>query len=88
MLDIDNWPLPGWADLADDPGTWIDAAIHELLPPAFHDAECWWQLSLSAGFVTGRPESSLVFLADRSRDERPHSACPEAACAWGRLRAV
>ena len=59
MLDIDNWPLPSRADLADDPDIWVDAAIRELLPPAFHDAECWWQLSSSAGFV---PEILKVHL--------------------------
>jgi hypothetical protein len=61
MLDIDNWPLPSWADLADDPATWIDIAIHELLPPEFHDTACWWQLSSSAGFVPGVLKVHLFF---------------------------
>ncbi|MBV8093128.1 MAG: hypothetical protein JO110_07815, partial [Acetobacteraceae bacterium] len=50
MIDIDGLPLPAWADLAEDPELAIDFAINELLPEAFHDAECWWQLSSSAGF--------------------------------------
>ena len=61
MGDIDGWPLPPWADLADDPDTVIDHAIHELLPPAFHDATCWWQLSSSAGFVQGVLKAHLFF---------------------------
>jgi hypothetical protein len=61
MIDVDNWPLPIWADLADDPDIWIDAAIHELLPPAFHGVECWWQLSSSAGFVPGVLKVHLFF---------------------------
>ena len=39
----------------------IDHAIHELLPPAFHDATCWWQLSSSAGFVNGVLKAHLFF---------------------------
>ena len=61
MVDIDNWPLPSWGDLVDDPDTAIDTAIHELLPPAFHDVECWWQLSSSAGFVAGFLKVHLYF---------------------------
>lgn len=52
MVDIDSWPLPTWADLADDPELVIDAAVRDLLPEPFHDARAWWQLSSSAGFVT------------------------------------
>jgi hypothetical protein len=61
MIDIDNWPLPTWGDLADDPDTVIEHAIHELLPEVFHDAECWWQLSSSAGFVAGVLKAHLFF---------------------------
>ncbi len=61
MVDIDNWPLPGWGDLVDDPETAIDTAIHELLPAPFHDAECWWQLSSSAGFAVGYLKVHLFF---------------------------
>lgn len=61
MIDIDKWPLPGWADLADDPDTVIDHTIHALLPPEFHDAECWWQLSASAGFAAGMLNCHLFF---------------------------
>ena len=61
MVDIDDWPLPAWSDLVDDPEMAIDLAINELLPPAFHDAECWWQLSSSAGFATGYLKVHLFF---------------------------
>ncbi len=61
MVDIDSWPLPAWGDLVDDPEMAIDAAIHELLPEAFHDAECWWQLSSSAGFAAGYLKVHLFF---------------------------
>lgn len=53
MVDIDGWPLPPDADLATDPTAVIDEAIHALLPEPFHDAECFWQLSASAGFAVG-----------------------------------
>jgi hypothetical protein len=61
ICDIDGWPLPKWADLVDDPDTVIDHAVHELLPPAFHDAECFWQLSSSAGFSAGYLKVHLFF---------------------------
>ena len=61
MIDIDNYTLPSWADLADDPEAAVDHAIHELLPPAFHDVECWWQLSASAGFAAGVLKVHLFF---------------------------
>jgi len=61
MVDVDNWPLPNWSDLVDDPDAAIDSAIHELLPEAFHDAECWWQLSASAGFAPGYLKAHLFF---------------------------
>jgi len=61
MVDIDNWPLPAWGDLVDDPEGAIDTAIHELLPDAFHDAACWWQLSSSAGFAAGFLKVHLFF---------------------------
>jgi hypothetical protein len=61
MLDIDAWPLPGWADLADDPGAVIEAAIADSLPEAFRNAEAWWQLSSSAGFVPGILKAHLFF---------------------------
>jgi len=61
MVDIDNWPLPAWSDLVDDPEAAIDTAIHELLPDAFHDATCWWQLSSSAGFAAGFLKVHLFF---------------------------
>lgn len=61
MLDIDKWPLPPWGDLADDPEAIIEAAITGLLPETFHDAECWWQLSSSAGFVPDILKVHLFF---------------------------
>lgn len=61
MIDIDDWPLPLWGCLVDDPETAIDTAIHELLPEAFHDAQCWWQLSSSAGFAAGFLKVHLFF---------------------------
>jgi hypothetical protein len=61
MLDIDGWPMPTWADLADDPESVIEAVITDLLPETFHDAECWWQLSSSAGFVVGILKVHLFF---------------------------
>lgn len=48
MVDIDNWPLPLDADLAVDPDVSIALAIKALLPEAFQEATCWWQLSASA----------------------------------------
>ena len=62
MIDVDNWPLPTWADLVDDPAGAIDTAVYALLPEAFHDAECWWQLSASAGcFSPGMLKAHLFF---------------------------
>ncbi len=61
MIDIDGWPLRPSDDLAEDPDGAIDHAIYELLPTAFHDAECWWQLSSSAGFVPGILKAHLFF---------------------------
>jgi hypothetical protein len=68
MVDIDNWPLPTWGDLADDPDTVIEHAIHELLPEPFHDATCWWQLSSSAGFVAGMVKAHLFFWLSEPAD--------------------
>ena len=53
MIDVDSFPLLNSEDLLDDPEFPIDRAIRELLPPAFHEATCWWQLSSSAGFAPG-----------------------------------
>ena len=61
MIDIDGFLLRASDDLADDPESAIEYAIGELLPPAFHDAECWWQLSSSAGFVDGMLKCHLAF---------------------------
>lgn len=61
MVDVDGWPLRASDDLATDPESAIDTAIQELLPDAFHDAECWWQLSSSAGFVPGYLKVHLFF---------------------------
>jgi len=61
MIDIDNWPLRPMDDPADDPEAAIDHAISELLPEPFQEAECWWQLSSSAGFVPGYLKAHLFF---------------------------
>ncbi|WP_140886694.1 hypothetical protein [Muricoccus nepalensis] len=61
MIDVDGWPLRQSDDLADDPESAIEAAIHDLLPECFHDVACWWQLSSSAGFVAGVLKVHLFF---------------------------
>ena len=61
MIDIDKWPLPASADLVESPEEVIEAAIYALLPNAFHDVECWWQLSASAGFATGALKVHIFF---------------------------
>ena len=61
MLDIDNFQLPGTADLVDDPESAIDHAIHTLLPIEFHAVRCWWQLSNSAGLDPGVLKVHLFF---------------------------
>ena len=68
MADIDGWHLPEWADLVDDPETVIDAAIRDLLPEPFHDAEAWWQLSSSAGFVPGILKVHVFFWLSEPAD--------------------
>ena len=65
MLDIDGWPLPPGACLRTDPAPVIDEAIHALLPEPFHDAECFWQLSSSAGLRPWRAEGASLLLAVR-----------------------
>jgi hypothetical protein len=70
MLDFDNWPLRPSDDLAADPESAIEAMIAELLPEAFQDAECWWQLSSSAGFAPGFLKVHLFFwLAEPATNE-------------------
>ena len=61
MIDIDNFPLRPSDDLVDDPEAAIEHAISELLPPAFHDTEAWWQLSSSAGFSAGMLKVHVFF---------------------------
>lgn len=61
VIDIDRFPLLDTDDLADDPEIAIDRAIHALLPAAFHDATCWWQLSSSAGFAPGVLKAHLFY---------------------------
>jgi hypothetical protein len=53
MIDVDKFVLRLSDDLADDPESVIANAIEELLPPAFHDVRCFFQLSASAVFVPG-----------------------------------
>ncbi|HEY8612347.1 MAG TPA: hypothetical protein VIL69_13775 [Roseomonas sp.] len=61
MIDIDGYPMRDSADLATDPEEVIESAIRDLLPPCFHDAACFWQLSSSAGFVAGVLKVHLFF---------------------------
>ncbi|WP_147426107.1 ATP-dependent DNA helicase [Teichococcus wenyumeiae] len=61
MIDIDGYPLPTWGDLAEDPDAVVDRAIYDLLPEAFHDVACFWQLSSSAGFKPGVLKAHLFF---------------------------
>ena len=68
MIDIDNFPLRPSDDLADDPESAIEHAISELLPPAFHDAEAWWQLSSSAGFSAGILKAHVFFWLSEPAD--------------------
>ena len=68
MIDIDNFPLRLSDDLADDPESAIEHAISELLPPAFHDAEAWWQLSSSAGFSAGMLKAHVFFWLSEPAD--------------------
>jgi putative DNA primase/helicase len=64
MVDIDKYPLPPDADLATDPVAAISAAIRVLLP-CFHGAECFWQLSSSAGFAVGVLKVHLFYWLDK-----------------------
>lgn len=68
MIDIDNFPLRPSDDLADDPESAIEHAISELLPPAFQDAEAWWQLSSSAGFSAGMLKAHVFFWLSEPAD--------------------
>jgi putative DNA primase/helicase len=68
MVDIDGYPLPPDADLATDPVRAIDGAIHALLPEPFYDAECFWQLSSSAGFAVGVLKVHLFFWLTEAHD--------------------
>ena len=56
------------ADLAVDPVGIIDAAIRDVLPEEFHDAQCIWQLSNSAGLVPGILKAHLFFWTDEPWD--------------------
>jgi putative DNA primase/helicase len=68
MNDIDGWQLPPGADLATDPTAVIDAAIRSLYPEPFHDAECFWQLSSSAGFAPGLLKVHPFFWLSEAHD--------------------
>jgi putative DNA primase/helicase len=70
MIDVDKLPLPPWADLATDPDAVIAYAVEELLPETFQDADCFWQLSSSAGFKTDVLKAHLWFwLAEPATSE-------------------
>ena len=61
MVDFDNFLLRESDDLVDDPESAVAHAIQELLPPCFHDAHCFFQLSASAGFVPGVLKCHVFF---------------------------
>ena len=70
MIDIDKWPLPAGADLLQSPAHVVEAAIYALLPEAFHDVECWWQLSASAGFAADVLKTHIFFwLSEPASDQ-------------------
>jgi hypothetical protein len=69
MIDVDSFPLLESEDLLDDPEFPIDRAIRELLPPAFHEATCWWQLSSSAGFAPGLKCHLFFWLSEPATNE-------------------
>ena len=71
MADIDDWAMPDGADLVHNPDAVIDTAIRDVLPPEFHDAECYWQFSSSAGFVT-------YFYVVKSEDRSGVQSAPSA----------
>jgi uncharacterized protein (DUF927 family) len=68
LLDVDGWPMPPSSCLRTDAGRVITEAIDSLLPEAFHDAECFWQLSSSAGFVPGVLKAHLCFWLSEPQD--------------------
>ena len=68
LLDVDDWPLPPGACLRVDPAAVIEEAIQALLPEPFHDAECYWQLSSSAGFVPGVLKVHLCYWLSEAQD--------------------
>jgi putative DNA primase/helicase len=68
MIDIDGYPLAPDADLRTDPALIIDEAIEALLPEAFHGAECFWQLSSSAGIVPGVLKVHLFYWLSQPQD--------------------
>ena len=53
MLDIDGYPLKPGVDLLTQAEQVIDDCVHDILPPCFHRARCFWQLSSSAGIEPG-----------------------------------
>jgi hypothetical protein len=79
-IDIDKLRLPdGFKPLA-DPDATVRYAIGETLPPEFHNASCWWQLSSSAG-LSLTLSMRLWFLLDRKLATRELklwlAACPK-----------
>jgi hypothetical protein len=53
MIDIDDFRMRASDDLVNDPTNAIEHAIYNVLPNAFHDVRCFWQLSASCGFAPG-----------------------------------
>ena len=70
MIDIDGYPVPPDADLVNHPEQVIEQAIRDLLPPEFHDANCFWQLSSSCGLVDGILKVHLFFWFDKPRSNK------------------
>ena len=88
LLDVDDWPLPPGACLRVDPAAVIEEAIQALLPEPFHDAECFWQLSSSAGFVPGVLKVHLCYLAVRGARQCLLASVVQALRAIYRHRAI
>jgi hypothetical protein len=68
MVDVDNYPLPPGFDLAHDPAGAIALALADLLPAAFREADCFWQLSSSAGVVPGVLKAHVFFWLSEPMD--------------------
>jgi hypothetical protein len=69
MIDVDDWPIPAHLSLADaaDHVLIIDTMIGELCTEPFHDADCWFNWSSSAGLLfNDTAKAHLWFWLDRA----------------------